>query len=157
MEAAEDTEETTQNSTRTHTETHSLTSLVPVAVVHVGYNALMLTQCFPATLHMRTLLTFSTEPTLWVKWDMKGAVQQLNAQLGEKLSTAMTELCQTGKRHIQCVCVCTRDLSYLCHDCDFTKDTLFKLFWPAYSSCCLCKPLYNSPPSQLLHLMLCLP
>lgn len=55
MEAAEDTEETTQKSTRTHTETHTLTSLVPVAVMRVGYNALMLTRCFPATLHMTTL------------------------------------------------------------------------------------------------------
>lgn len=57
MQATEDTQETPQKSTHAYKDAHTrwLSCLVPVAVVRVGSNALMLTQCFPATLHMTTL------------------------------------------------------------------------------------------------------
>lgn len=41
----------------THRRTHWLSSLLPAAVMRVSSYTLMLTQCFPATLHMVTLCT----------------------------------------------------------------------------------------------------
>ena len=53
MKVAENTQETTQKSAHTHTETH--TSKLLVAAMRVGSDALLLTQCFLAAVHVKRL------------------------------------------------------------------------------------------------------